>query len=102
MQLLIHYKIKQIEVFLSKLDRKSTRLNSSHVKISYAVFFLNNQPHNHRDQKSIPTRRSSDLTKESDKEKLFINLQVELVEEGLRIVNLKDENGKEFEEIVFE
>src|SRR5690606_40041622 len=26
--------------FLSKKDRKSTRLNSSHVKISYAVFCL--------------------------------------------------------------
>src|SRR5690606_41520344 len=30
---------------LSKnLDRKSTRLNSSHVKISYAVFCLKNKP----------------------------------------------------------
>src|SRR5690606_31413938 len=34
------------------LDRKSTRLNSSHVKISYAV-----RPDRH----SFPTRRSSDL-----------------------------------------
>src|SRR5690606_16300291 len=33
-------------------DRKSTRLNSSHVKISYAV---------HRSLHSFPTRRSSDL-----------------------------------------
>jgi len=43
-----------------------------------------------------------DTTKASDKEKLFVNLNVELVEEGLRIVTLKDENGNEFEEIVFE
>src|SRR5690349_3149873 len=35
-----------------KRDRKSTRLNSSHVEISYAV---------HRDLHSFPTRRSSDL-----------------------------------------
>src|SRR5690606_25855024 len=28
---------------LDVLDRKSTRLNSSHVKISYAVFFLKNK-----------------------------------------------------------
>src|SRR3989442_3914797 len=28
-------------VLLSLLDRKSTRLNSSHVRISYAVFCLN-------------------------------------------------------------
>src|SRR5690606_41949075 len=27
-----------VPVMLSELDRKSTRLNSSHVKISYAVF----------------------------------------------------------------
>src|SRR5690606_35263849 len=39
------------------LDRKSTRLNSSHVKISYAVFC---SPH-HRALPSFPTRRSSDL-----------------------------------------
>src|SRR5690606_36767564 len=36
----------------SPVDRKSTRLNSSHVKISYAVFL---------DLHSSPTRRSSDL-----------------------------------------
>src|SRR5690606_30462504 len=41
----------------SKSDRKSTRLNSSHVKISYAVFcYLR-----HLDLLSFPTRRSSDL-----------------------------------------
>src|SRR5690606_40559565 len=28
------------DIFVSALDRKSTRLNSSHVKISYAVFCL--------------------------------------------------------------
>src|SRR5436309_1347721 len=39
------------------LDRKSTRLNSSHVKISYAVFCF----HAHRHLPSFPTRRSSDL-----------------------------------------
>src|SRR5438874_1425553 len=37
------------------LDRKSTRLNSSHVEISYAVFCAP------RDLPSFPTRRSSDL-----------------------------------------
>src|SRR5699024_10484451 len=40
------------------LDRKSTRLNSSHVSISYAVFCLSAQPH----PPSFPTRRSSDLS----------------------------------------
>src|SRR5699024_11757986 len=30
----------------SKLDRKSTRLNSSHVSISYAVFCLKKKKHN--------------------------------------------------------
>src|SRR5690606_10862267 len=41
------------------LDRKSTRLNSSHVKISYAVFCLSRD---HQDLQSFPTRRSSDLS----------------------------------------
>src|SRR5690606_42130122 len=30
----------------TRLDRKSTRLNSSHVKISYAVFCLKKKKHN--------------------------------------------------------
>src|SRR5690606_39911357 len=33
-------RLAQVVVFISGLDRKSTRLNSSHVKISYAVFCL--------------------------------------------------------------
>src|SRR5699024_1746950 len=40
-------------------DRKSTRLNSSHVSISYAVFCLNLLSHLYLH--SFPTRRSSDL-----------------------------------------
>src|SRR5690606_20252386 len=39
------------------LDRKSTRLNSSHVKISYAVYCYSH----HQTLHSFPTRRSSDL-----------------------------------------
>src|SRR5215469_32635 len=39
-------------------DQKSTRLNSSHVEISYAVFCLKSS---HRHLLSSPTRRSSDL-----------------------------------------
>src|SRR5437762_2473073 len=42
-----------------RLDRKSTRLNSSHRCISYAVFCLYSPP---RYLHSFPTRRSSDLT----------------------------------------
>src|SRR5699024_1412290 len=42
------------EGYIADLDRKSTRLNSSHVSISYAVFY-------HRELQSFPTRRSSDL-----------------------------------------
>src|SRR5690606_41471938 len=34
------YTIARHEVFSENADRKSTRLNSSHVKISYAVFCL--------------------------------------------------------------
>src|SRR5690606_39859970 len=33
---------------MTHLDRKSTRLNSSHVKISYAVFCLKKKKHRHR------------------------------------------------------
>src|SRR5690606_40315849 len=37
------------------LDRKSTRLNSSHVKISYAVFCLKKKNRLTRSKHSIPT-----------------------------------------------
>src|SRR5947207_2208719 len=46
--------------FYASRDRKSTRLNSSHTVISYAVFCLKRAPI-HRDLHSFPTRRSSDL-----------------------------------------
>src|SRR5699024_12042688 len=36
-----------IEVTISSRDRKSTRLNSSHVSISYAVFCLKKKQKNH-------------------------------------------------------
>src|SRR6202000_3573594 len=44
------------KIILSRLDRKSTRLNSSHPSISYAVFFLKKKT---RDLNSFPTRSSS-------------------------------------------
>src|SRR5699024_11776359 len=34
------YKFKESSIYTEALDRKSTRLNSSHVSISYAVFCL--------------------------------------------------------------
>src|SRR6266511_498910 len=39
-ELKVKEKAKKIITELRQLDRKSTRLNSSHVKISYAVFCL--------------------------------------------------------------
>src|SRR5690554_1177352 len=44
--------------FSTSADRKSTRLNSSHVRISYAVYHLSLH--------SFPTRRSSDLDQFGD------------------------------------
>lgn len=37
-----------------------------------------------------------------DKDKLFINLHVEMEEEGIRIMSYKDKDGKEIEQIIFE
>ncbi|PXW10713.1 MULTISPECIES: hypothetical protein [Chryseobacterium] len=37
-----------------------------------------------------------------DKDKLFINLHVEMEEEGIRIVSYKDKDGNEIEQITFE
>ncbi|MCW3161980.1 hypothetical protein [Chryseobacterium oryctis] len=41
-------------------------------------------------------------TTAEDKDKLFINLHVEMEEEGIRIVSYKDKDGKEVEQIIFE
>src|SRR5690606_39535798 len=38
-------KVRTYDQSLAQLDRKSTRLNSSHVKISYAVFCLKKKNH---------------------------------------------------------
>src|SRR3712207_8018242 len=46
---------RQIEEGSGKVDRKSTRLNSSHANISYAVFCLKKKQH----QTSYPKPRSS-------------------------------------------
>lgn len=41
-------------------------------------------------------------TGSEDKDKLFINLHIEMEEEGLRITSYKDKNGQTIEEIIFE
>lgn len=43
-----------------------------------------------------------DTSKESDKGKILLTLDVEMVEEGIRIRSLKDKDGTSLEEIVFE
>ncbi len=57
---------------------------------------------------SIVTTKLNDLyidpntTGAEDKEKLFINLHIEMEEEGIRITTFKDSNGQIIEEIEFE
>src|SRR2546430_10001657 len=59
----VAYASKANKIYVSdlhgKTDRKSTRLNSSHSQISYAVFCLKQKTqHNHRDeQPTLPKRR---------------------------------------------
>src|SRR5207249_10045111 len=36
----LYYRLREVPIHVPSLDRKSTRLNSSHVSISYAVFCL--------------------------------------------------------------
>lgn len=43
-----------------------------------------------------------DTSKESDKGKVLLNLEVEMVEESIRIRNVKDKDGNDLEEIIFE
>jgi len=43
-----------------------------------------------------------DTSKESDKGKVLLNLHVVMEDEGIRIVKMRDKEGKEVEEIIFE
>jgi len=43
-----------------------------------------------------------DTSKETDKGKILLTLDIEMVEEGIRIRSLKDRDGQEVEEIIFE
>ena len=47
-------------------------------------------------------RIDPDTSKESDKHKTFLTLRVELIEEGIRINEMKDKNGNLIKEIIFE
>src|SRR5207253_10385410 len=47
---------RRTKSFLEEIDRKSTRLNSSHVAISYAVFCLKKKK-NKKKQKDEPERK---------------------------------------------
>src|SRR5690606_40860386 len=47
-------------------DRKSTRLNSSHVKISYAVFCLKKKKKQNNNKYLVRNKAKSDLTKHSN------------------------------------
>src|SRR5699024_11688847 len=50
-----HYDLKNVTAYAEKKDRKSTRLNSSHVSISYAVFCLKKKKqHIHPKQNQRP------------------------------------------------
>src|SRR5690606_32203632 len=46
-----------LEGLATRLDRKSTRLNSSHVKISYAVFCLKKKTKQKNDKRAMHNRR---------------------------------------------
>src|SRR2546430_9176292 len=48
---------------LQQLDRKSTRLNSSHSQISYAVFCLKKKKNKHTSQQQTLLHQSSSLTR---------------------------------------
>src|SRR2546430_10153034 len=50
----VHQCLDEVELSLHPEDRKSTRLNSSHSQISYAVFCLKKK--NHSDQSCYPPR----------------------------------------------
>src|SRR5437660_2155587 len=51
-----HQRADFLQVLLAQLDRKSTRLNSSHVAISYAVFCLKKKKKHTKTSNSIHNR----------------------------------------------
>src|SRR2546422_5691111 len=55
-------RLRQIEPFGSKGDRKSTRLNSSHGYISYAVFCLKKKKKNRAHYRTYSPRESNRIS----------------------------------------
>src|SRR2546422_5438233 len=56
------------DVLIKKIDRKSTRLNSSHGYISYAVFCLKKKKKQEKNKtKSKSNKKSEDTTHRTDK-----------------------------------
>src|SRR6266496_6171878 len=57
-----HHRVRRNPAFHPRRDRKSTRLNSSHVEISYAVFCLKKKKQNNHNQ--IPTKKTNKIKKQ--------------------------------------
>lgn len=93
-------------VFLTKIEISSTQDDETKKieKVEYAKLlketFANRFTPVRADLKNIFI--DPDTSKETDKGKILLTLDVEMVEEGIRIRSLKDKDGKDVEEIVFE
>src|SRR2546430_4338399 len=52
----VHERVTQFPAFVNRSDRKSTRLNSSHSQISYAVFCLKKKKKQQQQDDQAPER----------------------------------------------
>lgn len=90
-----HLKNNLFKTLDNKEDEHNSELNNIITEVSI------------RHAKPISSRLNNlfidpDSTKTEDNNKLMVNLHVEMVEEAIRIVKMKDKDGNEIEEITFE
>lgn len=95
---------KPVNTFLTNNLFKPKRITSEMERSSLSKIFLDVILSQHRavSVKLNEIYFDPDTSKETDKDKLFINLHLEMVEEGIRIVRFKDANGNEMEQITVE
>src|SRR5690349_6755926 len=79
-------KARTPNTWVTVLDRKSTRLNSSHVEISYAVFCLKKKNHLLMEDKHWGLRKSRNATSLNSRFKSLDTLKVKIISETFRRV----------------
>ncbi len=95
-------KISNLNLNIFRPSDTATKEENDELKNIFSQSLLSNYRISGVKLNSIYIDPKTTTAEDKDKEKLFINLHVEMEEEGIRIIYLKDERGNDVEQIIFE